>query len=104
MWKKGLSITVPSLSVLHCLNNIPGVITKFGRKFFSQKLRPVFFVSIFKSRVCKVSYCVRVLKTSWRWGQVGEQHGVIYDIKSHVVSLYYYYLFAFYVLIPSLSQ
>ena len=38
---------------------------------------------------------MRVLKTSRRWGQVGEQHGVIYDIKSHVVSLYYHYLFAF---------
>ena len=36
-----------------------------------------------------------VLKTSRRWGQVGEHHGVIYDTKSRVVSLYYYYLFAF---------
>ena len=46
-----------------------------------------------KSRLCQLP-CVHVFKTSRRWGQVGEQHGVICDIKSHVVSLYYY-LFVF---------
>ena len=77
--------------------------------FQSEVGRPVFFVSIFKSRLCQLPYCMHALKTSGRWGQVGEQHGVIYDKKSRVVSLdnhypivffFYYYYF----LRPSLSM
>ena len=44
---------------------------------------------IFRSRLCQLPYCKRVLETSRRWGQVGEQHAVIYDIKSPVVIIYY---------------
>ena len=47
--------------------------------FQSEVGRPVFFVSIFKSRLCQLPYGMRALKTSRRWGQVGELHGVIYD-------------------------
>ena len=46
-------------------------------------------LSILKSRLCQLPYCMRVLKTSRRWGS-GEQLGVMYDIKSGVVSLDYY--------------
>jgi len=52
--------------------------------FESKVGRLVFFASIFKSRLCQVPYCVRVLKTSRRWGQVGVQRCVIYDMKSRV--------------------
>ena len=62
------------------------------------------FVSIFISRLWQVPYCVPVLKTSQRWGQVEEHHSVIYDTESRVISFYYYYLFIFYVLKPSLSM
>jgi len=70
---------------------------KFGRNFIVKVGRSVFFVPIFRSRLWQVPYCVPVLKMSRRWGQVGEHHGVIYDIKNRVVSLPYYYLFVFYV-------
>lgn len=67
--------------------------------FQSEVGRPVFFVSIFKSRLCQLPYCMHALKTSGRWGQVGEQHGVIYDKKSRVVSLDNHYPIVFFFLL-----
>ena len=68
---------------------------KFRRNLIVKGGGPLFFVSIFRSRLWQVLYGVPVLKMSRRWGHVGELHGVIYDIKSPVVLLSYSYLFVF---------